>query len=111
MERKGESVMNILLVCACGLSTSLLAQKIETEMEREGENGKVWAADIDSVSEFIVQNSVDCLLLAPQVHFARGEVKSIVDKKSIPMLEISSMDYGRINAEKIWGIVKKKIRE
>ena len=103
-------MMNILLVCASGLSTSLLAQKIEKEMKNKGENGSVWAIDIDSVNSFTSENAVDCLLLAPQVHFAQEEVKSIVDKKDIPMIEISSMDYGRMNAKKIFEETQKKIR-
>ena len=45
--------MNILLVCACGLSTSLLAQKLEKEMHSQGKAGRVWATDLDSVNNVL----------------------------------------------------------
>ena len=99
--------MNILLSCANGLSTSLVAQKIEKYMEEVGEQGKVWAVDIDSVENELQNNKIDCILLAPQVQYARREIQKVADKYEVPMINVSGIDYGRMDTRKIYnGVLK-----
>jgi len=101
--------MNILLSCANGLSTSLVAQKIEKVLLDSGKEGKVWAVDIDSIETELQNNRIDCILLAPQVQFARREIQEVADRYQVPMVNINGLDYGRMDAEKILHSVLKKL--
>lgn len=42
--------MNILLVCAAGMSTSLLVSKMEKSAQEQGKDYTIWAVSGDSVS-------------------------------------------------------------
>lgn len=59
--------MNILLVCAAGMSTSLLVTKMEKSAQEQGKEYKIWAVSGDSVKQHI--DKADVLLLGPQVRY------------------------------------------
>ena len=91
--------MRIMLACAGGMSTSLLARKIQDYGRTKGHNVKSWAIGISSIPE--ASGSYDVLLLGPQVKHLRDELreKSDADK---PVEVIKSQDYGTMNAEAVF---------
>lgn len=71
--------MNILLVCAAGMSTSLLVTKMEKSAQEQGKEYKIWAVSGDSVNQHI--DKADVLLLGPQVRYLLPQLKNWVNQK------------------------------
>ncbi|MFP3393577.1 PTS sugar transporter subunit IIB, partial [Brevibacillus sp. SIMBA_076] len=74
--------MNILLVCAAGMSTSLLVTKMEKSAQEQGKEYKIWAVSGDSVNQHI--DNADVLLLGPQVRYLLPQLKKLGESKGVP---------------------------
>lgn len=98
--------MKILLTCAEGISTSMMASLIEKEAVSIGDTVEVWAVGIDDVKQEVTKKQVDMILVAPQVKFALNDIQKIADNYDIPLVTISSIDYGRMDAKKIYNNIK-----
>lgn len=71
--------MNILLVCAAGMSTSLLVTKMEKSAQEQGKDYRIWAVSGDSAKNHIDQ--ADVLLLGPQVRYLLPQMKKLGEEK------------------------------
>ena len=90
---------NIMLVCAAGMSTSLVVNKMQEEAEKQNIEAKIWA-----VGESEVRNhyeNADIILLGPQVRFLEKKIKEIVDG-SLEIVVMNMQDYGMVNGAKIF---------
>ncbi|MGE7622869.1 PTS sugar transporter subunit IIB [Viridibacillus sp. NPDC096237] len=92
---------NIMLVCAAGMSTSLLVTKMQKAAE-----GQNLAADIFAISESEVDSTlktknIDVLLLGPQVRYLKGPFEAKYKAKNFPIEVINMSDYGMMNGEKV----------
>jgi len=65
--------MNILLVCAAGMSTSLLVNRMNEAAKKEGIDVHIEAHPVSSVASF--GDAADVILLGPQVRF---ELKNVI---------------------------------
>ena len=93
--------MRILLMCAAGMSTSLLVKKMESYAKEAGYTEYcIKAESVDELEKFV--DEYDVFLLGPQVKYKEKWVKSIVDTKGKPFASISPMDYGRIDGKKVF---------
>lgn len=90
--------MNVLLVCYAGMSTSLLAEKLEDEGTRRGIDISVSAVPLSSLEENL--EGVDCVLLGPQVRFAESDARKAVGN-NCPLLIISPQDFGMMKADHV----------
>ena len=79
--------MNILLVCAAGMSTSLLVNRMN-----EAE-----AHPVGSIDQY--GDSADVILLGPQVRYELKNVKAKYPGK--PVETINMQDYGMMNGAKV----------
>lgn len=94
----GNNVKKILLVCAAGMSTSLLVNKMNAAAKAAGVVIEIFAL---SVSECIsVIDTVDVVMLGPQVRFQKPQVDSMV-KGRIPVEVINMRDYGMMNGKAV----------
>lgn len=93
--RKGGS-MKILLVCAGGFSTSILVNKVEKWGKENNQDIEIQAVGKSAYSD--VWKKYDCILLGPQIGFAKDEIQSNV---SIPVENIEPMVYALGDAEAI----------
>ncbi|MBK1809714.1 PTS sugar transporter subunit IIB [Clostridium sp. YIM B02505] len=91
--------MNILLCCAAGMSTSLLVTKMEKAAEKQGLEGKIWAAPATQINEHI--DKADVVLLGPQVRYLLSKIKALGDEKGIPVDTIDPTHYGMCNGEEV----------
>ena len=91
--------MNILLVCAGGISTSFLVQNIKKAMQEEGIVGEIKAKPITAVHEFI--SEIDVVLIAPQALFLRDKVEKVCSEQKKPWGVIDSAMYGSMNGEEV----------
>ena len=87
----------ILLACAVGFSTSMLAEKMQQAANKRGLEVTIEA---QSEAEIIKSGlDFDVLLLGPQLGHAEGTFKSHYPDK--PIATIDMMDYGMMNGEKV----------
>ncbi|NUK29264.1 PTS sugar transporter subunit IIB [Parageobacillus sp. VR-IP] len=91
--------MNILLVCAAGMSTSLLVTKMQQAAKEKGIDANIWAVSIDEAKAHI--DKADVLLLGPQVRYKLAEFKKEGEMYGIPVDVINPVDYGMVNGKKV----------
>ena len=88
----------ITLICAAGMSTSLLVTKMKAAAEKLGEEVEIRAIAESKFKEF--ENDTDVLLLGPQVGFLLKKFKEKYESQ-FPVAVIDSIDYGMMNGEKV----------
>ncbi|MCT6893090.1 MAG: PTS sugar transporter subunit IIB [Bombilactobacillus mellifer] len=92
------SQKTIMLVCAAGMSTSLLVNKMQKSAEEKGLDAKIFATASADAESKIESEHPDVLLLGPQVRYMLDDFKNSV---SIPVEVINMQDYGMMNGEKV----------
>lgn len=95
--------MKILLVCAGGLSSSIVMKKVKKYGEEIGEDIVIDAVGVPAVEETAKQG-YDCVLTAPQV---RNRFQDIKNWCSIPVEAMPPQDYAIGNAKNIVALAKK----
>lgn len=88
--------MRILLICAAGMSTSLVVEKMKGALTPD-EKDFIIKAKAGEDFEEVVEN-YDVILLGPQIRFKKKEFEKKTDK---PIGVIDTMDYGLCRGEKI----------
>ncbi|MDV4150851.1 PTS sugar transporter subunit IIB [Clostridium sp. AL.422] len=88
--------MRILLICAAGMSTSLVVEKMKQALAPD-EKDFIIKAKAGEDFEEVVEN-YDVILLGPQIRFRKKELEKKTDK---PIGVIDSMDYGLCRGDKI----------
>jgi cellobiose PTS system EIIB component len=88
----------ILLVCAAGMSTSLLVNKMKVAAKNKGLEIDISAMPISEAGSII--NEVDVVLLGPQVRFQKAQVDSLVNG-TVPVEVIDMLAYGTMNGEAV----------
>lgn len=83
----------IVLLCANGMSTSMLVKKMEEAAREENYDCTIEAHSIDDITDYA---DVDVILLGPQVKFQLGKVKSLVN---CPIDVIEMTTYGTMNGK------------
>ena len=103
--------MRIMLVCAAGMSTSLLVTKMELAAKDAGEDVEIFALPISDGEKIL--NTVDCVLLGPQVRFQKNEIKKLIAEtgKNTPCDVIDMKDYGMMNGKAVYEFAKKLIAD
>lgn len=89
--------MKIMLVCAAGMSTSLLVKKMDEEAAIRGLEAEIFACpELEMFERF---QGVDIILLAPQVRFLHSKLVERVGE--IPVSIIEMRHYGLLDAKSI----------
>jgi len=86
-------VKQIYLICAAGISTSMMVEKMKAAAKEQGFECSIQAVGIP-MAESIVPNA-DCILLGPQIRFEKENIQSIAG--DVPLDVIDMKDYGRMN--------------
>lgn len=89
----------ILLVCAAGMSTSLLVNKMKEEASKQKFDVEIKAVAKEKLSENIEGSHV--VLLGPQIGYLEDDFKEEYKRLNIPIRVINSIDYGMMNGKKI----------
>lgn len=90
----------IMLCCSAGMSTSLLVTKMKKVAKNQGKNVDIFACPAAEADDKIAQDSVDCILLGPQVRYLEGDFKHKVEGKNIGLDIINMEAYGLMDGEK-----------
>ncbi|WP_159559822.1 PTS sugar transporter subunit IIB [Streptococcus halichoeri] len=90
----------IMLVCNAGMSTSMLVTKMKTAAAKQGLDVAIFAVPVSETETTIANQTIDVLLLGPQVKFLLQDFKIKYEPK-IKVAVISMQDYGVMNGQKV----------
>ena len=91
-------MINILLVCSAGMSTSMLVKKMQAAALEKGIEATIWAVgDAESTAE---SKKADVVLLGPQVRFLLKKMEERVNHEK-PVAVIDMAAYGSMNGGKV----------
>ena len=91
--------MKILLVCAAGMSTSLVVNKMKAALTPDQQDWVIEAHPIENLDYLIDQ--FDVVLLGPQVSFKLKRIKQRFEDTGKPIDVIQSVDYSLGNGKNI----------
>lgn len=89
----------ITLVCAAGMSTSMLMAKMQESAKKQGIEVKIIAMSEERFDDY--NEPTDVLLLGPQIAYLEDEMRETYEPKGIKVKVINMMDYGTLNGEKV----------
>ena len=91
-------MVNILLVCSAGMSTSMLVKKMEAAAAEKNVEANIWAVgDAESTAE---SKKADIVLLGPQVRYLLKKMEERVEHAK-PVSVIDMASYGTMNGAKV----------
>ena len=88
------------------MSTSLLVTKMRAAAAEAGVEADIEAHGVGSI-ERRIDESVDVVLLGPQIGYQKAQVKKVTDKLGIPMEVIPMTDYGMVNGKNVFALAQK----
>lgn len=91
--------MKILLVCAAGMSTSLVVEKMKKALKPEEKDWTIKAQPVELLPEII--NDWDVILLGPQIGYKKAELTKLAEEHGKKLDVIKPMDYGMGKGENI----------
>ncbi|WP_251867506.1 PTS sugar transporter subunit IIB [Enterococcus malodoratus] len=92
----------IMLVCAAGMSTSLLVTKMEKAAQAQGVEANIFALSASEADPEIEKGAIDVILLGPQVRFMLKQFEEKAAQINAPVAIIDMQDYGTMNGEKVF---------
>jgi len=99
MQMENMKMKNIILVCAAGMSTSLLVNKMKAAAKETGKEVAIHAMPATTFAQY--KEATDVLLLGPQVSYLLSEMKATYEPKGIKVDVINMTDYGMMNGKKV----------
>lgn len=103
--------MNVLLACNAGVSTGMLAKKMEEYAKTKGVDARVWAVDFSQVEAEVSESHVDCVLIGPQISYKLKGLQADLAPKGIPVGSIAFTDYGTMNAANVFDTAAALVKE
>ena len=95
--------VRVLMVCAIGMSSSLIEQKTSKVAEEAGVPFEIQAIDVPEVGRWnFEENPVDIVLIAPQARFKKRSLEQAAGPHGILVENIDSVAYGMIDGEMIF---------
>lgn len=103
-------MITIRLFCAGGFSTGILVKKMEEAAKKKTTDADIKAFSLSHLKKCLEEEKVDVALIGPQIAFELPKIKKICDEKGIPFEIIPSLDYGRMNGDKVLELALSKIK-
>lgn len=89
-------VLNILLVCSAGMSTTMLVKRMKESAEKNKVDANIWSVGDANSPESI--KKADIILLGPQVRFLENKIRELVENK-VPVSLIDMRIYGSMDGD------------
>ena len=89
----------ILLLCAAGMSTSLMVKKMTEAAEKKGIEVEIKAIGLEKFQENL--DTYDVFLLGPQVKYKKAELEKIAAPVGKKVEVINTVDYGMMRGDKV----------
>ena len=87
----------ILLLCAAGMSTSMVVKKMQASAKEKGIDVHIEAHGVETIQDYLVE--YDLFLLGPQIRFKKDELQKLADPLNKRVEVINMMDYGMMKGE------------
>lgn len=91
----------VYLFCSAGMSTSMLASKMQKVADDHQLPIEVEAFPDGKIGQIIDEKHPDVILLGPQVKYRYAEIAEKYGSTGIPIQVIDQTDYGMMNGEKV----------
>lgn len=95
------SKSTIMLVCAAGMSTSMLVTKMQKAAKEKGLDAEIFAVAASEADKKLASQTIDVVLLGPQVRFMAKQFQEKLEPLKIPVEVINMADYGMMNGAKV----------
>ncbi|WP_407894486.1 PTS sugar transporter subunit IIB [Lacticaseibacillus sp. N501-2] len=89
----------ILLMCAGGMSTSILAKHMQQASTALGRQDVIVARPAADIRNRLLKEAPDVLLIGPQIRFMLSQIESAAEGFDLPMTVMPNHDYGTMNGE------------
>lgn len=99
----------ILLLCAAGMSTSILVNKMKEAANKNGIEAQIEAVSLENFENKL--NEYDVFLLGPQVRFKKNELLPKAQAVGKPLEVINTTDYGMMRGENVLKFALKLLEE
>ena len=101
-----EKMIKVVLVCAAGMSSSLLEEKIRQAASDSGRLMELKAVDATTISLWDYdKDTMDVILVAPQVRFKERGIIQKAEPYGVVVQDIDTVAYGMVDGEKIFNQV------
>ena len=100
-------MIKIVLLCSGGMSTSVLAKKMQEVADQEGFETIVTAHGVSQAVE--VGHDADVVLLGPQIRYTLDKIQGQLP--DVPVAVINMRDYGTMNGQSVLNEAKKMLSE
>jgi len=98
-----EKQIKVVLVCAAGMSSSLLEEKIRQAASASGRQMELKAVDATTMSLWDYEkDTMDVILIAPQVRFKKRGIMKQAEPYGVIVTDIDTIAYGMVDGEKIF---------
>ncbi|GGN55186.1 PTS sugar transporter subunit IIB [Oceanobacillus indicireducens] len=91
--------MKIVLLCALGMSTSLLVKKMNNEAANQSIDATIEAYSVDDLEEQL--KIADIILLGPQIRYKKREIFKKAEEAGVPIAVIDMKAYGMLDGKKV----------
>ena len=91
----------IRLFCSGGFSTGILVKRMEEAAQRRNIEVDIKAYGVYQMEKCFDVETVEVALIGPQVAYMMLQIKKACDAKGVPFEVIPSLDYGRLNGDKV----------
>ena len=91
----------VYLFCSAGMSTSMLASKMQEVATDHGLPIEVEAFPDGKIAQIVEEKHPDVILLGPQVKYRYQEVVDKFGSTGIPIAVIDQTAYGMMDGEKV----------
>ena len=95
------SKSTIMLVCAAGMSTSMLVTKMQNVAKEKWLDAEIFAVAASEADKKLASQTIDVVLLGPQVRFMAKQFQEKLEPLKIPVEVINMADYGMMNGAKV----------
>ncbi|OTO77379.1 MULTISPECIES: PTS sugar transporter subunit IIB [unclassified Enterococcus] len=96
--------MNVLLVCTSGITTSVLASKLQTYATKMGKSDLIWACKIQLCEERLQE--VDVILIAPQARYCSESIETKAKEMGLAICYLEEKDFAFSQVEVIYNMIE-----
>lgn len=101
---------NVLLVCAAGMSSSLLEVKTVEAAAAHGHQMTIKALSVADMGRYdFATNPVDIVLVAPQVRYKKKSISEMAAPYGIVVQDIDAVTFGMVDGEKLFEQIRQAV--
>jgi len=99
-----------LLICAAGMSSSLLEAATVEAARKRGHEVDIHAISAPQMTTYnFVSRPVDIVLVAPQVSYKRRAIAQVAEPLGIVVQGIEPVTYGMVDGDKLFEQIQKAV--